>query len=922
MCEFFCLAIRYALVQLSANSRRTVPPRKSCFLKIDYCTVLILIFKKSSITTFRPFAPDVLPSRRLAYVSIAVLLVSACGGGGGGGGSSPAAPPPVLPTSYSVGGTLVGLANSSELKIALNGGAPLVLSASGTFRFAASLHSGTNYAVTINTQPPEQTCTIVNGSGTLAGDVDNVAITCAQKPPVVVKTTINGVITGMQTGTMLSLVNQGEIPVNYSGNGSFSFINVQGAAYSLSVARNPAGQWCKVTGGAGIATAATTTITVACQLAQLELLAGMGGGPGSSDGIGNKARFTRPMGMVVDSGGNLFIADMGNNVIRKIKPDGGVTTFAGSAGQYASVDGMGPDARLGRPIGIAIDASDNLYVADGGFNNVRKITPAGQVTTLVDKPTITGSQDVSNSFTGFHVLTGIVLDAVGNLYVADSGNNVIRKRALDGAVTTFAGKEGICGHINGAAGVATLCAPTGLALDAAGNLVVIDAGNQLVRKISPTGSISTLAGMVGEFGGRDGPGTTALFGFATMKNDDYSTPLAGIVAEPSGSVLVTDYYNGRVRRIAANGDVTTAASVGEGYLDGAAASARFRQPTGLALDAKGQVFIAEDTHSIRKLAFGQVSTFAGRPLIGDHVDGLGPDAYFNGPFGLAVNASGNIFVADFQNNAIRKVSQAGLVTTFAGRPNRSSQVEAGPALNQLINPNSMAIDRAGNLYVTDRSCVRKIGTDGMVTTLAGSPVDSGYADGVGSAARFAMLKGIAVDDSGNAFVADSYTLRKITPDGTVSTIARSSCDYLDGPHGRFCTPSGMAVDHVGNLYFSDTGNSNIRKLSPDGVMSTVAGHTGVQGSADGQGAAAEFSFPTSLALDSAGNLYLADSGNYTIRVITPTGAVSTLVGIAGRFEVHEGPLPGLIASAVAVAIGPDDRLYIASANSILTIKLR
>ncbi|WP_379786159.1 hypothetical protein [Massilia niabensis] len=860
------------------------------------------------------------------------MLLAACGGGGGdssppqGAAIPPVAPAPAPGASYGVGGSLGGLAAGSELKVALNGGLPLVLGQSGAFSFPNSLASGTTYAVTIAAQPAGQTCTIAggSGSGTLAANVGNVAITCETTPPVVTLATIGGSIAGLEAGATLSLVNNGGTPVAYNTSGSFSFSNLQGAPYSLSVARQPAGQWCKVTGSAGIATEATTPVTVNCQSAQLVLLAGNGGGPGSANGAGTNARFTRPMGVVLDSAGNLFVADRDNSVIRKITPAGVVSTFVGSTGQFASVDGAGNAARFGSPLGLAIDPDDNLYVTDAWFNKLRKITPAGMVSTLADKPTMTGAPDVPATDTSWHLLAGIVRDAAGNLYVANSGNNVIRKRAPDGTVTTLTGRHNVCGHADGAAGAATFCGPTGIALDASGNLIVIDVDNQLVRKVSPQGAVTTLAGVPGQAGGRDGPGATATFGFPHFFYDA-RLPLPGIVVEPSGSVLLADYYNGRLRRIGPNGDVTAAAGLGEGYIDGDAANARFRNPTGIVLGAGGQVFIAEDTHVIRKLASGQVSTFAGKPLIGDQIDGVGRAAYFSNILGLAVDASGNIFVADENNHAIRKVTQAGLVTTFAGRANRTIKIEAGPAPDQVVNPNGIAIDRAGNLYVIDRSCVRKIAPDGSVTILAGSFVDSGYVDAAGATARFSMLSAIAVDDKGNVFVKDSYTFRKISPDGSVSTVARSGCGYRDGPQGEFCNVNGMVLDRAGNLYFSDSSNRNIRKLSPDGIMSTLAGNmvanSSRSGSADGQGAAAEFSSPGSLAIDSAGNLYVADGGNYTVRMITPAGAVSTLVGTVGRYEVHEGPLPAMIAGAV-LAIGPDDRLYIGSANAVLTINLK
>jgi sugar lactone lactonase YvrE len=850
-----------------------------------------------------------------------LLLLGGCGGGGGGSAPTPAP----AAAAFTVGGTLSGLTGAVPVKLALNGGAPLPLGATGSFMFATALPSGSNYAVTIDTQPAGQTCTITNGSGVLAANVTGVTVACAANAPVVTLATISGTIAGMTPGATLLLANRDSAPVAYAGSGSFTFNNVQGAAYALAVVRHPAGQWCVVTGGAGIATASTTPVMVTCRAAQLVMLAGLGGGPGSSDGIGTNTRFNRPMGMVFDRAGNLFIADKNNNVIRKITPAAVVTTFAGTAGSAASVDGTGAAARFSFPVGIAIDASDNLYVTDSVSNDLRKISPAGVVTTLADEVAITGAPDLASTATRLHRLDGIAIDGAGNQYVADNSYHIIRKRTPGGVITTFAGRAGVCGADDGAPDAALLCGPSGLAFDANGNLFVIDGATQRVRRISPAGMVSTLAG-TGEFGGRDGPGTTALFGFANEKlSTDWQTVLSGIVAEPSGSVLVADYYNGRVRRIAADGTVTTAAGVGEGYVDGPSASARFRYPTGIAISTGGDIFVAEDTHTIRRIVAGTVSTFAGRPIIDDMANGQGAAAQFRRPAGTAVDAAGNIFVADFNNNVIRKVTPAGLTTTFAGVARTIGTVDGKGAEARFSNPNGIAIDKAGNLYVTDRSNIRKITPDAVVTTLAGAPYDTGYEDGVGSAARFSFPDAIAVDGNGNVYVADSfnYALRKVAPDGTVSTLARSGCGYADGLKGQFCTPAGVAVDHAGNVYFSDAHNGNIRKLTPEGVMSTVAGSTarnGESGSVDGFGAAARFSLAGTIALDSAGNIYVADTGNHTVRVVTPAGAVSTLVGVAGQYEVHEGPLPARLAGAITVSIGPGDRLYISSANAILKVE--
>ncbi len=833
----------------------------------------------------------------------AAALLAACGGGGGG-----AAPAPVAAATFGVGGTVAGLAGGATLKLTLNSGAALPIGASGSFRFPATFAAGTSYAVAIDTQPVGQTCTVTNGSGLLTADIVNVGVACVAIPPVVTLATISGTIAGMGAGGTLTLANQGIALATYGGNDAFNFSNLQGAAYALSVAHNPAGQLCTVTGGAGIATAATTPVAVACRDAQVTILTGSSGGAGYSDGLGNNARLNRPMGMAMDRAGNLFVADRGNYSIRKITPAGTVTTFAGSAAQAGTVDGAGTNARFWGPKGIAIDASDNLYVTDAYANSVRKITPAGVVTTLGELPGIVG---------GYPSIAGIAVDSTGSLYVIDPGLGTIRKRSAAGVVTTFAGLHAVCGADDGSASDAIRCTPNGLALDTAGNLYIVDSGEQRVRKITPAGVASTIAG-----------GTT-VFGFSTGTDNDERRPsLSGIVVDAQGNVLVSDYHHDRIAQIAPDGTVSTVVGGILGYRDGAQATARLRTPTGLVLAPNGDVFVAEEyNYTVRKLSSKLVTTLAGKSFYSGSTDGPPNVASFYGTGAMAVDAAGNVFVADSSNSVIRKVTPDGVVSTFAGTAGSGGTVDGTGAAARFDVPQAIAIDRAGILYVATFYSVRKITPDGVVTTLAGSRTEGGMVDGVGSAARFNIPQSIAVDDNGNVFTADfGRALRKITPNGTVTTVAFSGCSYKDGLNGQFCALNGLVTDHAGNVYFGDTQYGNVRKLAPDGVMSTFAGNTAMlgemRGNVDGPGSQARFGGASGLAMDSAGNIYLADSGNCTVRQITPAGVVSTVLGTAGVCEAQEGPVPGRIGVPSNMAVGPDDQLYMWFNGGILKVKVR
>ena len=316
-----------------------------------------------------------------------------------------------------------------------------------------------------------------------------------------------------------------------------------------------------------------------------------------------------------------------------------------------------------------------------------------------------------------------------------------------------------------------------------------------------------------------------------------------------------------------------------GSADGTGAAARFNAPEGVAVDGSGIVYVADyRNHIIRKVApLGEVSTLAGSPGQAGSSDGTGAAARFNFPGGVAVDESGNIYVADTKNHTIRKIAPAGVVSTLAGTPGLTGSADGTGAAARFSSPAGVAVDGAGNVYVADWSndTIRMITPAGMVSTLAGTPGLGGSADGTGAAARFSSPASVAVDGTGNVYVADygDDTIRKITPAGVSTTLAGSPGQYGStdgtGAAALFSMPTSVAVDGAGNVYVADFGNHTIRKITPSGVVSTLAGTPGLTGSSDGTSTAALFYHPDGVAVDRAGNVYVADFSNNTIRKIAP-----------------------------------------------------
>ena len=270
------------------------------------------------------------------------------------------------------------------------------------------------------------------------------------------------------------------------------------------------------------------------------------------------------------------------------------------------------------------------------------------------------------------------------------------------------------------------------------------------------------------------------------------------------------------------------------------------------------------------------SNFAGIPGEGGNADGMGNAARFNGTWDVAVDGSGNVYAGELVNNTIRKVTPGGAVTTLAGSPGIQGSADGTRNEAKFNSPQGVAVDKSGNVYVADRNncTIRKVTPGGVVTTLAGYSGVVGDADGTGSAARFNHPEGVAVDGSRNVYVADglNHTIRKVTPDGVVTTLAGSpgvsgNTDGI-GSAARFNVPVGVAVDGSGNVYVADWVSRTIRKVTPGGVVRTLAGYPGITGTADGMGSDARFHGPREIAVDGSGNVYVADANNGTIRKVT------------------------------------------------------
>ncbi len=755
----------------------------------------------------------------------------------------------------------------------------------------------------------------------------------------------------------------------------------------------------------------------------ISTVAGTGtSGYGGDGGAATSAQLQRPWGVAVDAAGNLYIADQANNRIRKVDTSGNITTFAGTgtAGFFGDA-GPAISAELNNPYNVATDRAGNVYIADYYNSCVRKVDTSGTITTVAG---IGGSYGFSGdggpaTSASMSAPIGLAIDPAGNIYIGDYFNNRVRVVNVQasamtiagvmipaGAIMTVAG-NGMAGYTgdNNAATVAELNGLNGVALDSAGNIYIADYDNNVIRKVTTAGVISTFAGNGTQGSSGDGnPATSA----------ELYKPWT-VVMDSAGDLYIGDEGNYRVRKVDTSGNITTVAGTGTlGYAGdgGPAVSAEFDYPSGVALDGAGNLYVGDLLNSvIRKVTpggqapvyFGKVNvntTGASQPVVfaintsltvntvpttsGDFtimnptachgpltsgsyctlniqfkpaapgqrwfpltltdstgknysfgLEGIGvgsalaftpgiittvagngygaggdcedfcggfrgdggsaTSAELNGPSDVAVDSTGNIYIADYENDAVRKVSTLGIITTVAGIGESSGYSgDNGPATSaKLYNPSSVAVDSAGNLYIADymNQVVRKVDTNGIITTIAGingSPAFGGDG-GPATSAHLSYPYGVALDSAGNLFISDNgnQRVRKVDLNGIINTVAGNGTSGFSGDNGpatsaELSYPNGVAFDIAGNLYIADSSNFRIRKMDVHGTITTIAGNGTAGFSGNGVAAtSAELEYPQGVAADGAGNVYIADSDNEVVRKVDVNGIITTVAGMGG-----------------------------------------
>jgi gliding motility-associated-like protein len=594
----------------------------------------------------------------------------------------------------------------------------------------------------------------------------------------------------------------------------------------------------------------------------------------------------------VDLNGSLIVSDFFSHVIRKISSDGKVTLVAGNGIKgYSGDGGAATAAKLNSPSGLAIDKEGNIFICDAGNSRIRKVNVNGIISTVAGNGLWGFSGDGGAAVSAGIMSPSSICEYNKNIYFTD--RNYIRKVDSIGIISTIAG-NGLHGYAGdgGLAIYSQFDIPSGICVDKTGSIYITDRRNHRVRKIGVSGVITTIAG--NGFASYSGDGGLAV-------NAHLNSP-ASVKVDNDGNIFMVDSDNNRVRKVDTSGFISTVVGNGQyGYSgDNGLATAANSDGFSIAFDKDGNYYIINFSR-IRKInKAGIITTIAGNGLYGFSGDGgQATSAEINLPWGISVDKNDNIYIADTKNNRIRKVDTNGVISTMAGDGSNFTSGDGVPAkLAQFGNANYLANDIFGNLYISDFNILRKIDTSGIVRTIAGTGVFGFSGDGGNAkSAMFRYLRGIAVDTNGIIYLADSYNhrIRMITTDGIIKTIAGNGQSGFSGDGGsallaKLNFPYGVSLDQSGNLFIADRDNNRIRKVNKDGIISTIVG-TGADGfSGDGGSASlASIGTPTDVFTDNFMNIYIPDYKNSIILKVDSAGIIKKIAGSYSGFNGDGGP---------------------------------
>jgi hypothetical protein len=674
-------------------------------------------------------------------------------------------------------------------------------------------------------------------------------------------------------------------------------------------------------------------------------------------GLATKAMLSGPSGVAVDSYGNLFIADLGNNRIRKVDTYGIITTVAGNGTNVYSGDGgAATNASLYMPWGLAVDNHGNLFIADTLNNRVRMVDTNGIITTIAGEgpsyPSGGGYSGDGGAATNVMLWEpcSVSVDSYGNLFFADYNNSRVREVWPNGNITTVAGNgtNGYSGD-GGAANKASLNSPSGVAVDSYGNLFIADGYNYRIRKVvrnpaySPVFSTLTIGNISVTNAGNysvviSGAGGSITSSIVTLTVEappvivgQPASQMAGVGSNPNFSVavlgsgpfgyalyfcgtnLVQSGTNGPLTlfNISKNdtGSYTVLVTNGYGSVTSQVAMLTVVLPPKITSQPAGQTNVTGTTVNLNVTADGIgpftyqwalnrtnlpnniITTVAGNGTNGYSGDGsAATNAMLGSPAGVAVDGCGNLIIGDKTDNCIRQVDTNSIITTVAGNGTNGYSGDGGNANKAMLSyPSGVALDNYGDLFIADtyNGRIRKVDTQGIIITWAGGGLAGNLGDGgVATNATLSYPYGVAVDGYGNLFIADliSSRIRKVDANGIITTVAGNGTRNYSGDGGAATNatlrmPYGVALDTHDNLFITDTGNQRVRKVDTNGIVTTVAGNGTAAYSGDGSVATnASLSGPWAVAVDSNGNLFIADQQNNRIREVDINGVITTVAG--------------------------------------------